>query len=53
VGLALGIVFLNEPMDWRLGIGSALILSGIVIVNLKPDSLRFGRGQAEVVNPEQ
>lgn len=36
VGLVLGIVFLNEPMDWRLGIGSVLILSGIVIVNLNP-----------------
>lgn len=36
VGLVLGIVFLDEPMDWRLGIGSALILGGIVIVNLNP-----------------
>jgi drug/metabolite transporter (DMT)-like permease len=53
VGLVLGIVFLDEPMDWRLGIGSALILSGIVIVNLKADSLRFGRGQGEPVNSDQ
>jgi len=38
VGLVLGIVFLGETMDWRLGVGSALILSGIVVVNVKRNS---------------
>ncbi len=47
VGLVLGIVFLNEPMDWRLGIGSVLILSGIVIVNLNPKLVAFKRRQTE------
>ncbi len=35
IGLLLGIVFLNEPVDWRLLAGSALIVAGIVVVNLK------------------
>lgn len=35
IGLALGILFLNEPADWRLGAGSLLVVSGIVIVNLR------------------
>jgi drug/metabolite transporter (DMT)-like permease len=35
IGLALGILFLNEPADWRLGVGSLLVVSGIVIVNLR------------------
>jgi len=33
VGLVLGIVFLNEAADWRLIIGSALVVGGIVVVN--------------------
>ena len=35
VGLVLGIVFLNEPADWRLLAGSALIVAGILVVNLR------------------
>jgi drug/metabolite transporter (DMT)-like permease len=33
MGLLLGIVFLNEVADWRLMVGSALIVVGIVVVN--------------------
>ena len=36
IGLVLGIVFLNEPADWHLLAGSALIVAGIVVVNLRP-----------------
>jgi drug/metabolite transporter (DMT)-like permease len=35
IGLALGILFLNETADWRLVIGSLLIVGGIGVVNLK------------------
>jgi drug/metabolite transporter (DMT)-like permease len=35
VGLILGIIFLNEEVDWRLLVGSGLIVASIVIVNLK------------------
>lgn len=34
VGLFLGIVFLNETLDWRLVTGSVLVVSGIAVVNL-------------------
>ena len=36
IGLALGILLLNEVADWRLLVGSLLVVSGIVIVNLLP-----------------
>lgn len=35
VGLILGIVFLNERVDFRLAFGSLLIVGGIALVNLK------------------
>ena len=35
IGLILGIIFLQETPDWHLAIGSLLIVSGIVVVNLK------------------
>ncbi|MCC7358612.1 MAG: EamA family transporter [Anaerolineales bacterium] len=40
IGLVLGIVFLHEPADWRLLIGSLLIVGGIGAVNvpIKPQS---------------
>lgn len=38
IGLILGIVFLGERLDWRLVVGSLLIVGGIVVVNLKPRS---------------
>lgn len=36
VGLSAGILFLNEPLDWRLIAGGGLILSGVASVNLRP-----------------
>lgn len=33
IGLILGIVFLNEHADWRLWVGSGLIVGGILVVN--------------------
>ncbi len=35
IGLILGIVFLNEPADWTLLVGSALIVAGIGVVNIR------------------
>ncbi|MCC6189423.1 MAG: EamA family transporter [Anaerolineales bacterium] len=35
IGLVLGILFLREPADWRLLVGSLLIVGGIGVVNLK------------------
>jgi len=35
IGLFLGILFLHEPADWRLLVGSALIVGGIGVVNLR------------------
>ncbi len=35
IGLFLGILFLNEAADWRLAIGSLLVVGGIGVVNLK------------------
>lgn len=34
VGLALGVIFLDEPLSWSLIAGAALIVGGIGIVNL-------------------
>ncbi len=33
VGVALGVMFLNERLDWRLAMGAALVVSGIALVN--------------------
>ena len=38
VGVALGVLLLNERMDARLAIGTALVLAGIVVVGLRYDS---------------
>jgi len=35
VGVFLGIIFLNEIPDWSMVIGSALVVAGIFVVNLK------------------
>jgi drug/metabolite transporter (DMT)-like permease len=35
IGLILGIIFLHESAGWRLLVGSALIVSGIGVVNLR------------------
>jgi len=34
VGLLLGIVFLNERPDWQLFVGTALIVAGILVLNV-------------------
>ena len=36
VGVALGIIFLSEPLTWNMIIGSILVVGGIVVVNRKP-----------------
>jgi drug/metabolite transporter (DMT)-like permease len=36
VGVALGIIFLSEPLTWNMIVGSILVVSGIVVVNRKP-----------------
>lgn len=43
VGLVLGAVVLHEPVDARLVIGTALVISGIAIVNLRFGSIRARR----------
>jgi drug/metabolite transporter (DMT)-like permease len=35
VGLALGVIFLAEPFDWRIAVGLLLILSGIGLVTTR------------------
>ncbi|KAF0106337.1 MAG: hypothetical protein FD147_2528 [Chloroflexi bacterium] len=42
VGVVLGLVVLKEPLDWRLYVGGALVLAGIIVVNSK----RFMSGHA-------
>jgi drug/metabolite transporter (DMT)-like permease len=46
IGLVLGIVFLGETADWRLMLGSLLIVAGIAVVNLK---VRFRPAPAATV----
>lgn len=36
VGVVLGVIFLNEPLNWNMVLGSALVVGGIVVVNRKP-----------------
>ena len=35
IGLILGVLFLRETGDWRLVVGSLLIVGGIGVVNIK------------------
>ena len=35
VGVALGVIFLNEKMDWHLLVGGGMVVGSIVVVNLK------------------
>lgn len=35
IGVALGVAFLGEVLDWQLGLGGALVVASIVIVNRK------------------
>ena len=39
VGVTLGVVFLNEVLDARLVIGTALVVVGIVVVSLRYDQV--------------
>ena len=41
VGLFLGLLLLNEQADWRLFIGSLLVVSGILVVNFRTLWLAF------------
>lgn len=34
-GVILGVIFLNEQLSWQLAVGSLLIISSIVVVNLR------------------
>jgi len=36
VGVVLGVIFLNEALNWNMVLGSALVVGGIVVVNRKP-----------------
>jgi len=38
VGVALGVVFLHEILDWRLALGAALVVLGIVVATLRYDA---------------
>ena len=49
IGLILGIIFLNEVVDWRLVVGSLLVVAGIAVVNLK---LRAKPAQAAIVTAD-
>jgi drug/metabolite transporter (DMT)-like permease len=33
IGVLLGLIFLGEPVDWRLIVGGGLIILAVVIVN--------------------
>ncbi len=36
VGVVLGVIFLAEPLNWNMVLGSALVVGGIVVVNRRP-----------------
>jgi len=48
VGVFLGVVFLNEKVDWQMIVGGVLIISGVVVVNTRsrktPGSVQVGGG---------
>ncbi len=52
VGLALGVLFLNEVIDIKLILGAALIFTGIGIVNLNVKRWTRRKQQAVVTAPE-
>ena len=43
VGVALGVVFLDERLDWRLAAGAVLVLGGITVVSRFPAGRSKGR----------
>lgn len=38
VGVALGVIFLGELLDWRLAAGTGLVVAGIVVATLRYDA---------------
>lgn len=40
VGVVLGVIFLKESLDWRLFVGGALVLFGIIVVNTRKEFFR-------------
>lgn len=38
VGVALGVIFLRELLDWRLAVGTGLVVAGIVVATLRYDA---------------
>lgn len=51
VGLVLGIVFNHEVADWRLIVGSILVVGGILVVNFMPQ-VRLALARMGVVQAE-
>lgn len=49
IGLLLGLLLLNEPADWRLALGSVLVVSGILVVNFRALWQAFRPAPATVV----
>lgn len=48
IGLLLGIIFLGESADWRLLVGSALVVGGIAVVNVRMQAREPARVAIEV-----
>ena len=46
VGVALGVIFLAEPLEWRLIAGTALVVVGIVVAGLRHRRRRHRRSAA-------
>lgn len=53
VGLILGIIFLREAVDWRLIVGSLLVVASIAVVNLKARSTSELGGATTIHQAEQ
>lgn len=43
IGVALGVIFLGERLDWRLAVGAVLVLGGIAVVSRFPAGKSAGR----------
>jgi drug/metabolite transporter (DMT)-like permease len=51
VGVILGVLFLNESLDFNLVLGSSMVVASIVVVNWQPKEGARGRGNAKT-SPE-
>lgn len=49
VGVILGVVFLQESLDWRILLGGGLIISGVAVVNSR---INFKKTPTEVIQNE-